>query len=79
MKFPCKLPLQCLVWVKTSPGGPETALPVYPEQQTSSGKPGWFVLMQFAQKKKPPECLSVAVTALEEQPHQYFVANDLPE
>jgi len=30
-------------------------------------------------KKKPPGCLSVAVTALEEQPHQYFVADDLPE
>jgi hypothetical protein len=30
-------------------------------------------------KKKPPGCLSAAVTALKEQPHQYFVANDLPE
>ena len=24
-------------------------------------------------------CLSATVTALEEQPHQYFVANDQPE
>src|ERR1700738_5138759 len=30
-------------------------------------------------RKKPPGCPSVAVTTLEEQPHQYFVANDLPE
>jgi hypothetical protein len=34
------------MWVKNGPDSPETPLPVFPDQLTSSDRPGWSVSCQ---------------------------------
>jgi hypothetical protein len=45
---------RCLVWVNNGPDGPETRLLLYPDQRTSSDRPGTSEKCQHATLKMHP-------------------------